>query len=522
MTTAVPSKPVPATPAPQPAKVIFQGRIALEKIDVRPQVRKKFDENSHKELTESVRTKDVISPVTLRPKGERYELVAGERRFRAAKAAGLPTIPAIVRELDDQAAALYQVEENIHRKDLTPIEEARGFKLLTQPGKDGKAKYNVEQLAALIKKDKTHVYRRLALLELPSKVLEMIEAGELTPEHGHQVLRVPPDRRSEVIAYISKASKSEGRYITAKELQRVVDEQLGSDLKAAPWPKDVPFAGKPACSTCPSNSGNQGMLIGGVVTGRCMAIACFQAKADQVEKDNAKELVAKYPGVKVVPKADKHDIERKHAAEDLSDVIKHPKVQKAIKENPEAFVMAMVNERDWDNGKRIDTVKPMVFVKKKHEKLILNAIGNNHPEAYNFGKTYSSSGGYSRPTETPKQRFVRRFALKAICAAFKPDLQSRAFWGPIVKDLRNAYHDPAVREFFQLGDDYHVKIDKVKTEDLPKLAFLMAAQDGKVFSSTDMKAAGVDLAGAMKKGKDAGEKEWERIKAEKAAARKKA
>lgn len=290
MTTATTSKPAATSaPAPsQPARVTFQGNMSLEKIDVREQVRKKFDENAHKELTESVRTKGLINAVTLRPskKDGRFELVAGERRFRAAKAAGLKEIPVRVLDLDDQAAALYQVEENIHRKDLTPIEEARGFKLLLEA-----KKFTVEQLAQLIDKSMPYVYRAVHLLELPKKAVDAIEDGTLTPAHGVQLLRVPVTDR-EVWTKELLEDGYDGRIDTAAELREKVENELGSDLAGAKFAKDKPYAGAIACTACPNNSGNQGVLFDGAEKGTCTLKPCFDKKTEQYWKDVVAKLEA--------------------------------------------------------------------------------------------------------------------------------------------------------------------------------------------------------------------------------------
>jgi ParB/RepB/Spo0J family partition protein len=285
-----------------PAKVIYQGNVNVNLIDVKAQVRKKFDENGHKELTESVKTKGIINPITLRPHptaAGRFELVAGERRFRAAKAAGLGQVPAVVRELDDQAAALYQVEENIHRKDLTPIEESRGFKLLTQPVGTSVAKYTVEQLAQLVDKSTGYVYRALALLELPEKALEAIEKGLISPAHGHQILRVPQFEREEVVTDLLE-NGYDGRIISAVELRENIESQLGRDLKNAPFPKDKPYAGMSACAACPSNTGNQGALFDGAEKGKCMNKDCFATKTKQHKADFLEKVKKSNPTAKFV------------------------------------------------------------------------------------------------------------------------------------------------------------------------------------------------------------------------------
>src|SRR3990167_2807718 len=503
-----------------PATVLFQGNLAIDKIKVKPQVRKRFDDVFHKELTESVRTKGLIQSLVLRPdsKGEGvYELVAGERRLRAAIAAKMTIVPVRVLALNDEEARIYQVEENIHRRDLTPIEEAKGLRLLLDAkNQEGKLKYTTESLAQLVDKKLSYVYRALALLELPAGIQDAIDNGTLTKEHGHQILRVPASDRDALIKLINQQNKCEDRVISAKELTRLVDDQLGSDLKHAPWAKDKEYAGKPACSTCPMNSGNQGALFDGVIAGRCMATACFDVKMQQAYKDQAKELTEKYPGVEIAAPQQDYEIQRKYQATEL-DALLTPAVLKAIKTTPAAFVACMTIGNSWRNGKQTKTMKPQIFVRKSGHPLIYKALGPKDSRNWRFApprkSSYSSDGG--RKAETPKQRFVRRAGLTEVCKTFKPKLDSAAFWKPILKDLRNGYSDTTVVEYFKFSSLYGASNKDVKVEDMPKLAFLIAVLEQKDFNAGEMKAFGFNLSAAMKKGKAEGEKEWERLKAEK-------
>jgi ParB/RepB/Spo0J family partition protein len=272
-------------------KVVHEGPVAIEKIKVLSQIRKKFDENALAELTENIRSLGVISPITLRPSptqdsGE-YLIVAGERRFRAAQAAGLTEIPARVLELGERQALEYQAAENIHRRDLTPVEEARAFQLLTQPAGESEAKYTVEQLAPLVDKSLNYVYRALKLLELPEPILEALEAGEITPAHGHQLLRIKP---VEALDLLDRAKE-----YTAANLKETIDNQLGRDLDGATFPKNKEYAGCVACKVCPLNSGNQEMLFDGAEKGRCMDSECFAKKTRQASLDVADSLRKRHP-----------------------------------------------------------------------------------------------------------------------------------------------------------------------------------------------------------------------------------
>lgn len=273
------------------ARIIQQFMAKIHTIEVLEQVRRKFDKNAHEELIASIRAKGVISPLTVRPNpdaaGRPYILVAGERRLRAALGAGLELVPVVVRDLDAQSAALYQVEENIHRRDLTAIEEARGFKVLLDA-----RKFSVDQLSQLVDKSKGYVYRALSLLELPERALNAIEDGTLTAAHGHQLLRVPADERE---AYVKDILDNgyDGYITTALELRQQID-QRGADLGNAKFPKDKPYAGREACSKCAFNSGNQGALFDGATKGTCTFVECFRDKEKQYHADFIEKVKAKH------------------------------------------------------------------------------------------------------------------------------------------------------------------------------------------------------------------------------------
>lgn len=292
MTTAMTEPPKAAKPEvkkPQLAKVLFQGAIQLEKIAVVSNVRKKFDEHAIKELAANIASIGVTTPILLRPgKAEgTYELVAGERRYRAAKSIGLKEIPAIVKDLDNDAALEHQAAENIHRKDLTPIEEARTFKALL----DAK-RYTVADISDLIGKNKVYVYRSISILELPKEILEAIEAGELTPAHGRQILRVPPADR--------KGLFNMAKQNTAKELQEQIDRDQGENLSKARFDVKKPYAGEIACTACPYNSGNQDQLFDGAEKGKCLNTKCFEKKTTLAGQEQLETLRKKYPAAKFV------------------------------------------------------------------------------------------------------------------------------------------------------------------------------------------------------------------------------
>ena len=149
--------------------------------------RKDFKPDELDELASSIRQKGLIQPLIVRPSsrpGETgFEIVAGERRWRAAQKAGLHTIPVIVRELNDQQLLEIALIENVQRSDLNPIEEARGYRDLIE-----RFQYTQEALADIIGKSRPHLANTLRLLRLPDSVQAMIEAGTLTSGHGRALI----------------------------------------------------------------------------------------------------------------------------------------------------------------------------------------------------------------------------------------------------------------------------------------------------------------------------------------------
>jgi len=150
--------------------------------------RKTFDAEKMKELVASVEEKGILNPILLRPKGDRYEIVCGERRFRAATTAGLKDIPAVVRILTDQQALECMVIENLQREDVHPLEEAEGYEALMK--KHGYK--TVEDIAAKIGKSRAYVYGRLKLCDLIPENRKIFYSGKFSPSVALLVAKVPP------------------------------------------------------------------------------------------------------------------------------------------------------------------------------------------------------------------------------------------------------------------------------------------------------------------------------------------
>lgn len=149
------------------------------------QPRKDFNEDALTDLTESIREKGVLSPLLVVQKGDDYLLVAGERRLRAAKGAGLSDVPCIVRVLDEEEMAQIALIENIQRADLNVIEEANGYAALIK-----KYNYTQQQLADLMGKSRPYIANLLRLLDLPQPVMEALEAGKISAGHARALLAI--------------------------------------------------------------------------------------------------------------------------------------------------------------------------------------------------------------------------------------------------------------------------------------------------------------------------------------------
>lgn len=148
--------------------------------------RKTFREDELTELADSIRVKGLVQPILARPErdgGQGYEIVAGERRWRAAQKAGLHTVPVIVRELDDREVLELAIIENVQRSDLNAIEEAAGYRDLVE-----RFGYSQEQLAEIIGKSRSHLANTMRLLKLPETVQAMVESGKLSAGHARALI----------------------------------------------------------------------------------------------------------------------------------------------------------------------------------------------------------------------------------------------------------------------------------------------------------------------------------------------
>ncbi len=268
--------------------------------------RKNFDEAKLAELAESIKARGVLQPIVVRPLYQtfngvsiekesfwlkagdagpsmfpplencRFELVAGERRWRAAEKAGLATIPATVLDLTDKEAREIQVIENEQRDDLSPLEKAAGYRDLVKDHG-----YSVEDLATKVGKSPATIYGLLKLLELPEKAKKAVAAGELAMSAAQLIARVPDAKARTALvndAY-NPHFKEWGSY---REIKRTIQHRFMVELKQAPFSqKDerlVPAAG--SCEACPKRTGNDRANYPDARADVCTDPGCYRGKLE--------------------------------------------------------------------------------------------------------------------------------------------------------------------------------------------------------------------------------------------------
>lgn len=210
--------------------------------EIRPnpnQPRVHFDEESLAELTASIQQIGVLQPVLVRPLGDGFELIAGERRWRAATRAGFATIPAVIRTTDDEASVEQALVENLHRQDLTPLEEAAAYQQLVED-----FELTHEQIAERVGKSRSAITNTLRLLGLPPSIQHLLADGRLSAGHARALLGTPDRSLQEELA---RQAADEGWTV------RAVEEAVRAG-GVPPAPAPVTPAVEPA-PTAPTHDG---------------------------------------------------------------------------------------------------------------------------------------------------------------------------------------------------------------------------------------------------------------------------
>ena len=182
-------------------------------------------------LVDSIRENGIVQPVIVRPEGDRFELVAGERRWRAAQLAGITRIPAVVRKLASEKVLEIALIENIQRKDLNPIEEAKAYEVLLD-----QMKLSQSEVAKRVGRDRSSISNSLRILKLPDKVQNMIQTGDLSFGHAKAIMAI-----SEAATQIMVSEEVVRRLLSVRETEQLV----ARTTKAVDADK-IPPRGQPA------------------------------------------------------------------------------------------------------------------------------------------------------------------------------------------------------------------------------------------------------------------------------------
>jgi ParB family chromosome partitioning protein len=258
--------------------------------------RKAFDERQLEELAESIRSKGVLLPLLVRPVNGHYEIVAGERRYRASKLAGRETVPATVRDLTDAECLEIQLIENLLRADLHPFEEAQGFRaLLDQEA----SKYTIENISSKTGKHPSFIAKRLKLLDLVKPVADVFLAGHITVEHALLISKLGMDAQEKALTHCFDgyyaANDNERSLVPVSRLQAWIAQNIYLRLNSVPFSKVdetlVPEA--ESCANCPKRTGFNTLLFSEVREDSCADAACFNRKLDA----HIAQRVAKMPNL---------------------------------------------------------------------------------------------------------------------------------------------------------------------------------------------------------------------------------
>jgi ParB/RepB/Spo0J family partition protein len=229
--------------------------------------RRTFDEVALKELAESIRAQGILSPLLVRPLTENgFEIVFGERRYRAAQLAEQEAVPVRIKQMSDAEALEAQLVENLIRAEIHPMEEAQGFRALLNLEEP---KYSIEQIAAKVGKSPAFVASRLKLTDLFPAAVEAFYADEIGVGHALLLAKLPADQQEQALSACFKevyngASKPARILLPVRNMQFWIDSNILLVLKDAPFNKRdaqlVPAAG--SCADCPKRTGHNKLLFG--------------------------------------------------------------------------------------------------------------------------------------------------------------------------------------------------------------------------------------------------------------------
>lgn len=288
-----------ATPKKEAESPLIQ-EITLDRIKPsKANPRRRLDETALQELADNIKTHGVLQPILIRPVNSNgYEIVCGERRWKASKAAGKESIPARIVNLSDGEALELAVIENLQRENVHELDEALGYKTLI---KQNPELYTVENIAAKVGRSVSYVYQRLKLAELTPNVQAAFYAGKLTAGHAIEMARLQPKDQERALAECFPEHRTtkailkdkDPRPISVRDLRDWIRQEVHLSLANAPFdvndPELLSTAGP--CSTCPKRSGSNPLLFADSIkrSDICTDPECFKQKRDALVQIRIKE-----------------------------------------------------------------------------------------------------------------------------------------------------------------------------------------------------------------------------------------
>ena len=264
--------------------------VSLALADIRPSgfnPRKHFDEESLSELADSIRQQGVLQPIGVRPIADTglFEIVFGERRYRASLMAGMDEIPAVVLDITDEAAEEMAVTENLQRKDVTPIEEACAYQKLIESGR-----HDVKSLAVRFGKSEDYIRTRLKFTTLIPEIAELLETDELSVSVASEICRYGEDIQREVYdRHLKEGVYGSWRGLKASEVARNIERDFTTDLRHYLFDKTT-------CATCPFNTNNMS-LFHEEGCGNCAKRSCLEEKNVSFLVEKAVQIMERQPTV---------------------------------------------------------------------------------------------------------------------------------------------------------------------------------------------------------------------------------
>ncbi len=373
--------------------------------------RRTFEPTKLVELAQSLSTHGLIQPITVRPRGELFEIVAGARRFRAAQIAELAEVPVRILELTDEQTLEVQIIENSQRQDVHPYEEASGYKrLLDLPG------HSVDTLVHKTGRSQSHIYARLTLLDLIPEVATAFQEERITASHANLIARLPATRQAEAFAECWRKDyrETEAHLLPAKNVAAWIQANLYLPLAAAPFnredPSLYPVAG--ACTACPRRSGHNTSLFCDVQGDQCLDGPCYHTKvANHIDRE-----IAARPNLVQIEEGYRRPTE--HRAE-------------AVRRGNFREIDTPIENPDAEPVAACDAARPALIIYGQHIGTFLTVCTDDHCSVHDPRQSKERADRpvpvMNRPTEdeTEEQTAARKADYDQRQAEFKADQERR-------------------------------------------------------------------------------------------------